>query len=168
MPRHLLLRVFASSLVLLAAQTAQAEKKIYKWKDAAGVVHFSASPPPVGVQGATEVNVAGKAAPNDPAVDPAKAAAATELGKTDPSKPPADPKEAPPPPPKTAEQLEQARIEEAALQKAEECRVKRESLVAANRRMHGESNEILTPQERIDLPKLTQRLENEIRANCAQ
>ena len=162
MPRHLLLCVFASAMVLVATDSAQAEKKIYKWKDAAGVVHFSASPPPIGTEGATEVNVAGKNAPVDPAAaEAAKAAASTQppVGASPPTEPAA-------PVVKTAEDLERERVAAELAKKAEACQAKREALLAANRRMHGESNEILTPQERIDLPKVTQRLENEIRAEC--
>jgi hypothetical protein len=53
MKRNLLL------LALLCAATAASAEQVYKWTDAAGVVHYSDAPPPRETQNVTTVRVTG-------------------------------------------------------------------------------------------------------------
>lgn len=93
------IRYLMLGLLVAAASAADAADKVYKWKDANGITHFSDSPPPKGQQ-FDNVRIVGQAAPIT--------ATATEQK-------PADPAAAAPAPgePQTEEQRRAQRCAEA-------------------------------------------------------
>lgn len=80
-------------LAAVAATAGQAAEKVYKWKDANGIVHFSDAPPPKGTEfnNVKIVNQSAAITSEAPAAKPA------EEGQNAQPDPNADPNAAPPP-----------------------------------------------------------------------
>jgi hypothetical protein len=69
-------RFLMLGLLVAAAGAADAAEKVYKWKDANGITHFSDAPPPKGQQ-FDNVKIVGQSAPITTAPEQQKTASAT-------------------------------------------------------------------------------------------
>ena len=149
---------------LLLAGTATASD-VYKWKDADGGLHFTDTPPPPGATliSGPKITRPAASAPSQPdcrtdisAKDCARARVALERDAESlkAEMPPEDP---------AASDAHARRADEL---RRQDCEQLQQAKTAIEKRLNGESSEILTDEERAAQPEQLADIERRLRENC--
>ena len=158
-------RIPALLALVTVVGSAAASSTVYKWKDANGGLHFTDTPPPAGatlISGPKVTRPTSGATPQPDcrtdisAEDCAQARAALEsdaetLGSEVKAEDPA---------------TDDAYVRRANQLRAEDCEMLRQGKAAIEKRMSGESTEILTDEERAAQPAQLADIGRRLSGNC--
>jgi hypothetical protein len=153
------------ALILVTGATAAPGNTVYKWKDASGGLHFSDTPPPAGATliSGPKAAVPHASAESQPdcradisADECVKARAALQRDAEDLARetPASDP---------ARRESDDRRVVDL---RAQECAHLRQTRAALERRRSGESNEILTDEERAAVPASIADVDSKIGETC--